>query len=37
VNISRYGRLPDRGEKRLKSIERGEVGLVDRGILKEDE
>jgi len=36
VNISRYARLPDRGEKRLESIERRKVSLVDRRILKED-
>jgi len=36
VNISRYARLPDRGEKGLKPIKGRKVSLVDRRILKED-
>jgi len=37
VNIGRHARLPDRGKKRLKALERGEVSLVNRRILKEDQ
>jgi len=36
MNIGRHTRLPDGGEKRLKTIERRKVSLVNRMVLKED-
>ena len=36
MNIGRHARVPDRGGKGLKAIERGKVSLVNRRIFKED-
>ena len=36
VNIGHHAGLPDRGEKRFKTIKGGKVSLINRRILKED-
>jgi len=36
MNIGRHARVPDRGGKGLKPVERGKVTLVNRRIFKED-
>jgi len=36
MNIGRHARVPDRGGKGLKPVERGKVSLVNRRIFKED-
>jgi len=36
MNVGSHARLPNRGKKRLETIKRGKVSLVDRWILQKD-